>query len=102
MKFDAIPSGPSLLLTSQSKPAIDDFVELNEGLEELWVGFGLAKVVTEEGSELSETVQATTSDHIKQLLGRECDGCGLNCTRSMAKRGDQHWSSERLVYEAEK
>ena len=47
---------PSLFLTSQSKSTVDDFIELNEGLEEFRVGFGVAEVVTEEGSKLFETI----------------------------------------------
>ena len=90
LKFDPILSGPSLLLTPESKPTVDDFVELDEGLKELLVGPGLAKVVTEEGGELPEAVQATTSDHIKQFIRREGDGCRLNCARPVAQRSDQH------------
>jgi len=41
---------PSLFLTSQSKSTAVDFVELNEGLKEPRVGFGVAEVVTEESS----------------------------------------------------
>lgn len=80
LKFDSILESPSLLLTSQSKPAIDDLVELNESLKKLRVGFGVAEVVTEEGSELPEAVQTASSNHIEQLFGGECDGCGLNGT----------------------
>ena len=32
---------------------VPDLVKLNEGLEELWVGFGVLEVVTEVGTELS-------------------------------------------------
>jgi hypothetical protein len=84
MKFDAILCGPGYLLIPQSKPTIDDLVELNEGLEELWVGLGVAKMASEEGGELSEAVQATTDDHIEQLFRRERDGRGLNGTRAVA------------------
>jgi hypothetical protein len=93
MKFDAILSGPSLLVIPQSKPAIDDLVELNEGLKELWVGLGVAKMESEEGGELSEAVQATTDDHIEQFFRRERDGGGLNGARAVAHRSDQHCSN---------
>ena len=90
LKIDAVLESPSLLLTSQSKSAVENFVELNEGLKELWISFGIAEVVTEEGGELLEAVQATSSNHVKQFFGRERDGCGLNGTRPMAQRADQH------------
>ena len=45
-----------------------DLVELNEGLKELWVGFGVAEVTTEEGRVLFEMGQAASSDHIKQFF----------------------------------
>ena len=47
-------------------------------------------MVTEEGSELLEAVQTTSSDHVKQFFGGKRDGCGLNSARAMAQRTDQH------------
>ena len=51
-------------------------VELDEGLKELEVDFGVAEVVTEEGGELFETVQTTSCDHVKQFFGGEREGLG--------------------------
>jgi len=89
-KIDAVLESPSLFLTSQNKSTVDDFVELNESLKEPRVGFGIAEVVTEESSELVELVQTTSSDHVKQFFGRECDGCGLNGTRPTVQGVDKH------------
>ena len=80
LKFDPILESPSLLFSSQSEPAIDDLIELNEGLKELWVGLGFSEVVAEEGSELPKTVQTASCNHIKQFFGGECDGRRLNGT----------------------
>jgi len=97
LKVDAILESPSLFLIPQSKSAVDDLVELNEGLKELWVGFGVAEVVTEEGSELFEAVQTAPGDHVKQFFGGECDGCRLNGTRPMAQRADQRWKNRHCL-----
>ena len=56
---------------------VPDLVQLNEGLKELWVGFGVLEVVTEVGTELPEAVQTAPSDHVKQFFGGERDGRGL-------------------------
>ena len=55
-----------------------DLIELNKGLKELWVCFGVPEVVTEKGSELPETVQTASGDHVEQFFGGEREGCGLN------------------------
>ena len=68
LEFDAVLDSPSLLLVSQSEPAIENFVKLNEGLKELGIGFGVAEMMSEECGELSEAVQTATSDHIKQFF----------------------------------
>jgi hypothetical protein len=65
LKFDPVLKSPSFLLTSQSKATIDDLVELNEGLKELLIGFGVPEVVAEEGGKLPEAVQTASSNHIK-------------------------------------
>jgi len=65
LKINAVLESPSLFLTSQSKSTVDDFVELNEGLKEPRVGFGVTEVVTEESGELVESVQTASSDHVK-------------------------------------
>jgi hypothetical protein len=83
-KFDAILKSPDLLFTPQSNPTVEDLVELFEGLKELWVGSGIAELVTEEGTKLVEAVQTTPSNYIKQFLRGERERCGLNCTRGMA------------------
>ena len=64
-KIEAVLESPILFLTSQSKSSTSDFVELNEGLKKPRVGSGVAEVVTEESSELVESVQATSNDHVK-------------------------------------
>jgi len=88
-KIDAILESPSLFLTPQSKPTVEDFVELNEGLKKPRVGFGVAEVATEEVSELIKPVQTASSGHIKQFFGRECEGCRLDGARPMPQRADQ-------------
>ena len=103
LKVDAILESPSLFLAPQSKSAVHDLVELNEGLKEFGVGFGVAEVMTEEGSELFETIQIASSDHVKQFFGGERDRCRLNGARPMAQRADQRWKSRHcLAYVAER
>ena len=64
-KIDAILKSQSLFPTFQSKSTVLDFVELNEGLKEPWVGFGVAEVLTEGSGVLVESVQTASSDHVK-------------------------------------
>jgi len=71
---------PNLFLTSQSTSTVEGFIELNEGLKETRVGFGVAEVATEEVSELVKPIQTASSDHVKQFFRRECEGCRLNGT----------------------
>ena len=63
--MDTVLESPSLFLTSQSKSTVEGFIELNKGLKELRVGFGVAEVATEEVSELIKPVQTASSDHVK-------------------------------------
>ena len=88
-KIDVVLESPSLLLTSQSTSAILDFVKLDEGLEELRVGFALMEIATEEGRHLFEAVQTASTDHVKQFSGGERDGRGLDGARAIVKRADQ-------------
>ena len=53
------------LLTSQISSGVEDFVELNEGLKELWVRFGVAEVMSGEGGDLPEAVQTAPGDHVE-------------------------------------
>ena len=69
--IDVIPESPSFLLAPQRESAVLDLVELNKRLKELGVHFGVPEVATERGSELHETVQTTSSDHIKQFFRGE-------------------------------
>jgi len=64
-KIDTVLESPSLFLTSQNNSSVGDFVELNEGLEEPRVGFGVAEVATEENSKLVQSVQTASSDHVE-------------------------------------
>ena len=63
--IDAVLESPSCFLTPQSAPTAGDSIELNEGLKELRVGFGVAEMVTKEVSEQFELVQTASSDHVK-------------------------------------
>ena len=81
---------PGFLLAPQGESTVEDLVKLNEGLKELRVGFGVAEVVAEEGGELLEAVQSTSSDHVEQFFRGERDSRGLNSTRAMAQRTNQH------------
>ena len=102
-KIDTVLDSPSLFLTSQNNSSVGDFVELNEGLEELRVGFGVAEVATEENGKLVQSVQTASSDHVEQFFGRECEGCGLNGAGSMSQGADQPWTRRhRLGYFAKK
>lgn len=86
---------PCLLFLGQWKAREDYFVESLEPTEKHGIAPRCADVGRKEGRELIETVQATSYNHVRQLVLREWDCGWLYSTPAVLQRRHEH---EFLAY----